>query len=136
MKQNRNKILGLVEIYPFLGGKAILPRPGLDFVIEAVLNLHHITLPIIAAKTSFDNGIRLTFPAMHYSNSADFKADLVRYYKNQQKQVIFIGDGGSDLRGALAADFVYSVKGSFLSSQIGIEFADFLELREHFEKLL
>ena len=73
---------------------------------------------------------------MHYSNSEDFKADLVRYYKNQQKQVIFIGDGGSDLHGAHAANIVYSVKGSFLSSQIGIEFADFLVLREHFEKLI
>jgi len=33
----------------------IIVSAGLDFVIEAVLNLHHITLPIIAAKTSFDN---------------------------------------------------------------------------------
>ncbi len=114
----------------------IVVSAGLDFVIETVLNFHNITLPVIAAKTSFDNGIRLIFPPLHNSNSADFKVDLVRYYKNQQKQVIFIGDGGSDLHGALAADVVYAVRESFLSSQVGIEFTDFLELREHFEKLI
>jgi len=124
---------GFVEFVKFCKTREIpliIVSAGLDFVIESILNLHRITLPIIAARTSFDNGILLTFPPLHYSDSIDFKADLVRYYKNQQKQVIFIGDGASDLHGALAADVVYSVKEKYLSTQIGIDFSDFSELRD------
>lgn len=124
---------GFVEFVHFcktLEIPIVVVSAGLDFVIESILNLHRITLPIIAAKTSFDNGILLTFPPLHYLDSIDFKADLVRFYKNQQKQVIFIGDGASDLHGALAADIVYSVKEKFLSTQIGIDFSEFSELRD------
>ena len=108
----------------------VIVSGGLDFVIRSVLSQNNLDLPVVAAKVK-DERFQLEFPSLHYPDSIDFKVDQVKYYQAQQKKVIFIGDGNSDLQGAKQADLVFAVKNSFLNSHFENSFTDFLELKEN-----
>ena len=113
----------------------VIVSAGLDFIIRTVLSLNNLDLPIVAAKVK-DERFQLEFPSLHYPDSIDFKVDLVKYYQAQHKKVIFIGDGNSDLQGAMQADLVFAVENSFLNSRFENSFTSFLELKESLMKLL
>ncbi|MHA1473928.1 MAG: MtnX-like HAD-IB family phosphatase [Promethearchaeota archaeon] len=112
----------------------VIVSAGLDFIIRSVLSQINLDLPVVAAKLK-DERFQLEFPYLYYPDSIDFKVDQVKYYQAQQKKVIFIGDGNSDLQGALQADLVFAVKNSFLNSRFENSFTSFLELKENLMNL-
>lgn len=112
----------------------VIVSAGLDFIIRYILSQNNLDLPVVAAKVK-DERFQLEFPSLHYPDSIDFKVDQVKYYQAQQKKVIFIGDGISDLQGAMQADLVFAVKNSFLNSRFKNSFTSFLELKESLMKL-
>jgi len=107
----------------------VIVSAGLDFIIRSVLSQNNLDLLVVAAKVK-DERFQLEFPSLHYPDSIDFKDDQVKYYQAQQKKVIFIGDGISDLLGAMQADLVFAVKNSFLNSRFKNSFTSFLEIKE------
>jgi 2,3-diketo-5-methylthio-1-phosphopentane phosphatase len=115
--------------------EVVIVSAGLDFIIRSVLSQNNLDLPIVAAKVK-DERFQLEFPSLHDPDSIDFKVDQVKFYQAQQKKVIFIGDGNSDLQGALQADLVFAVKNSFLNSHFENSFANFEELKKILMKLL
>jgi len=112
----------------------VIVSAGLDFIIRSVLSQNNLDLPVVAAKLKNER-FQLEFPSLFYPDSIDFKVDQVKYYQAQQKKVIFIGDGNSDLQGALQADLVFAVKNSFLNSRFENSFTSFLELKENLMNL-
>ena len=94
----------------------IIVSGGLDFIIRHYIQTNNWNVGLVAAKTKItNNGIRLEFPKKIYHNSGDFKADLTKYYQNQEKRVIFIGDGLADFEAVKIADHNFIVKGSRLA---------------------
>jgi 2-hydroxy-3-keto-5-methylthiopentenyl-1-phosphate phosphatase len=74
------------------------------------------SIEVISGKTSIrDNGIEFEFPKKRFDDSADFKADFVRYHKKLGFKVVYIGDGLSDFQAVREADVVFVVKGSRLA---------------------
>jgi 2-hydroxy-3-keto-5-methylthiopentenyl-1-phosphate phosphatase len=90
---------------------------GLDFVIRHFLNIQGLgSIKVISGKTNIrDNGIEFEFPSKRFDDSADFKADFVRYHKKLGFKVVYIGDGLSDFQAVREADVVFVVKGSRLA---------------------
>jgi len=69
------------------------------------------------AKTRFKDGmIRFDFPSPLDNRSINFKHDLVRRFKNDGKEVIYIGDGVGDYAAAKEADVSFAVEGSRLEN--------------------
>jgi 2-hydroxy-3-keto-5-methylthiopentenyl-1-phosphate phosphatase len=96
----------------------VIVSAGLDFVIEHFLKLNNCQdlVEVYAAKTTFTaNGIRFTFPTLFDSMSDNFKNDMVRRYKSQGKEVMYIGDGTADYVGARDADHSFAMEGSKLA---------------------
>ena len=110
---------------------------GLDFVIRHFLSLQGLgSVEVISGKTSIrDNGIEFEFPKKRFDDSADFKADFVRYQKKLGFKVVYIGDGLSDFQAVREADVVFVVKGSRLADWCReqniahIEFTSFGEIQ-------
>jgi len=87
---------------------------GLDFVIwhflrekgwEGCLNLY------AGRAIHTPDGIKFTFPRLHYGDSANFKEDLVRYQKARGYRVVYTGDGLSDFCAVKNTDIAFVVKG-------------------------
>ena len=128
---------GFVEFVSFCLSKKIeivIVSAGFDYIINSMLSQNNLDLPVVAAKVK-DERFQLEFPSLHYPDSIDFKVDQVKYYQAQHKKVIFIGDGYSDLQGAMQADMVFAVKNSFLNSRFENGFTSFLELKDNIMKL-
>ena len=110
---------------------------GLDFVIRHFLSLQGLgSIEVISGKTSIrDNGIEFEFPKKRFDDSADFKADFVRYQKKLGFKVVYIGDGLSDFQAVREADVVFVVKSSRLAdwcreqNMAYIEFTSFGEIQ-------
>jgi len=96
----------------------IIVSAGLDFVIQHFLKLNHCQdlVEVYAAKTAFSaNGIRFTFPTLLYKSSDNFKHDIVKHYKNQDRKVVYIGDGLADYKAAKDADYSFAIEDSKLA---------------------
>lgn len=96
----------------------IIVSAGLDFVIKHFLKLNDCQdlVEVYAAKTAFTaNGIRFTFPRLLDRASDNFKHDIVRYYKSQDREVMYIGDGTADYVAAKDADYSFAMEGSRLA---------------------
>jgi 2-hydroxy-3-keto-5-methylthiopentenyl-1-phosphate phosphatase len=127
------------ERIPFL-----IVSAGLDFVIEYFLKLNNCLdlIEVIAPKITFgSSGIKFTFPRLADDGSANFKQDLVKSYKKQDKKVIYIGDGLADWEAAKCADYSFAIKGSRLAKlcrKHGIacrNITDFYEIIEAIRKI-
>ena len=97
----------------------VIVSAGLDFIIKHFLEQKGLeeVIEIHAAKTQFtSDGITLTFPKLFDKTSANFKDDLVKYYKTQGYRVIYIGDGLSDYTAVRKADFSFIIKDSSLAT--------------------
>jgi 2,3-diketo-5-methylthio-1-phosphopentane phosphatase len=115
IRSNLNNLINFCRIHdiPF-----IISSAGLDFIINHFLDLtgskDHIE--IVTLKTKYqDNRILITFPKLLDTTSIDFKEDLVKSYKRNGYNVVFIGDGISDYNAALNADFSFTIKDSDLT---------------------
>ncbi|MFC1802739.1 MtnX-like HAD-IB family phosphatase [Thermoproteota archaeon] len=139
---------GFKEFVRFCRGEGIpflIVSGGLDFLIQYFLESLGLQdyVEVVAARTRFgDKGMELEFPFMRFGDSLDFKADLVRYYKENGFKVVYIGDGLSDFEAVIEADHVFVVNGSMLLDRcrdIGIEcieFTSFIEVKDKLENVL
>ena len=123
----------------------IIVSAGLDFVIKHFLQANNCLdlVEVCAAKTTFSSeGIKFTFPALFDNSSDNFKHDMVKHYKSQNKKVMYIGDGLADYAGAKDADFAFVIEGSRLAKLCktrGIpckSITDFQEIMEAIRKIL
>ena len=92
---------------------------GLDFYIEILLEIHHLSeIPFYANCTHFlgKDGMDISFP--HLSEECGLcgtcKKRLVQIHRKDYDSILFVGNGFSDRCGAREADFVFA-KGSLYS---------------------
>jgi 2-hydroxy-3-keto-5-methylthiopentenyl-1-phosphate phosphatase len=96
----------------------VIVSAGLDFVVKHFLKLNNCLdlVNICTPKTAFSaSGIRFTFPTLFDRTSENFKQDLVRWYKSQDKKVIFIGNGVADFPAIKDADYAFVIRSSRLA---------------------
>lgn len=96
----------------------ILVTAGVDYVIKHFIEQKGWTslLEVYAPKArTTAKGIEFTFPKLLDKASANFKDDLVRYYKRQGKTATYIGDGTGDYHAARNADVSFAIKDSKLA---------------------
>lgn len=96
----------------------IIASAGLDFVIKHFLELKNCAMQvsILSARSQLTpKGNKLHFPKLRDRTSRNFKDDLVRNYKKQGKQVVYIGDGTGDAEAARIADYRFTIEGSALT---------------------
>ena len=100
------------------GVPVVVASYGLDFCIEHVLSAVKggSDLQVFAPKTTEGaDGLRLSFPRRRLEGSANLKDDVVGWYKRRGREVIFVGDGASDLPAAEKADASFAIEGSELA---------------------
>jgi 2-hydroxy-3-keto-5-methylthiopentenyl-1-phosphate phosphatase len=96
----------------------VIVSAGLDFVVKDFLKLNGCLdlVEVCTPKTVFSaDSIRFAFPTLFDATSENFKQDLVRWYKGQNKKVIFIGDGVADFPAIKDADYVFVIESSRLA---------------------
>jgi 2,3-diketo-5-methylthio-1-phosphopentane phosphatase len=93
---------------------------GLDFVIKHFIKLNNCQdlVEVCAAKSVISlQGITFTFPKPFDKTSENFKQDMVRHCKSQNRKVIYVGDGLADYGAARDADYSFAVKDSRLAKK-------------------
>ena len=120
----------------------VVVSSGLDFYIEAVLSSIGITdMEVHCARTSFsEDGIGVT-----YTDSAgnimdrDFKKKYLTWLSSQDRPVVYLGDGLSDVDAASAADYVFTCghlhKLLDDSAVSHYQFTDFGEISQQLDEL-
>ena len=115
----------------------VIVSGGIDFVIRHVLNKIGIpnTVQIVSMITEYqsDGSVKVTRPTRHFEDSIDFKQDKVKYYKERDMLVNYIGDGSSDYGAVMNADLNFTVKDSVLSrfcEEKGLPKFDFVDFNE------
>lgn len=112
---------------------------SLDYVIEHILQQLGIKIKLVAFKTDFsniENGLNVTPPALEVA-AADFKQAMVFQEQQQGNEVIYIGDGISDLHAAKVADVVFAVEEELLAKTLAeqcISFKNFNEILLYLQK--
>ena len=110
-------------------------EPALRSLISSTVELHS------AHGTVTVNGISISYLDPFGIDCPDaFKLSWLRYFKSQGQEVIYIGDGKSDISAALEADYVIatsSLKDYFRSEGLGcFEFNDFYDVRQAVDAIL
>jgi 2-hydroxy-3-keto-5-methylthiopentenyl-1-phosphate phosphatase len=116
---------------------------GVDLYIEPVLrSLFSSTAQLHSAHGKItENGISISYLDPYGIDCQDaFKLSWLRYYKSQGQEVIYIGDGESDISAALEADYVIatsSLEDYFRSEGLNyFEFKDFYDVRQAIGRIL
>lgn len=116
---------------------------GVDLYIEPALrSLFSSTAQLHSAHGKIiENGISISYLDPYGIDCQDaFKLSWLRYYKSQGQEVIYIGDGESDISAALEADYVIatsSLKDYFRSEGLNyFEFKDFYDVRQAIDRIL
>ena len=139
--QIRENFTLFVNLCKKLNIPIIIVSGGIDFVIRHVLNKIGIpnTLQIVSMITEYqsDGSVKVTRPIRHFEDSIDFKQDKVKFYKERDMLVNYIGDGSSDYGAVMNADLNFTVKDSVLSrfceekSLPKYDFVDFSEIIDY-----
>lgn len=116
----------------------IIVSAGIDFLIHHALKSHSISdLEVFSVRTEYRNKKLIPYvKENHFSDSLDFKNDLVKYYKKQGKFVIYIGDGSSDFGAVIESDFNFTIIESPLSlfcKEKNLKYSDFTEFSQIIE---
>jgi 2-hydroxy-3-keto-5-methylthiopentenyl-1-phosphate phosphatase len=116
---------------------------GVDLYIEPALrSLFSSTAQLHSAHGKIiENGISISYLDPYGIDCQDaFKLSWLRYYKSQGQEVIYIGDGESDISAALEADYVIatsSLEDYFRSEGLNyFEFKDFYDVRQAIDRIL
>lgn len=138
VKNVRIDFAELVEYCEASELRLVIVSAGLDFVIKQFLELEgwngFIKVYAPKAKCTVD-GIKLTFPRLFHNTSVNFKDDLVTHYKEQNKKVVYVGDGIADYDAARKADFPFAIKGSKLARVLKKNRIPHIEMNE-FKKVV
>lgn len=113
----------------------VIVSSGLDFYIETVLNeIGMQDLELYCGRTSFSrDGIIVSYydPSGNIINEG-FKKKYLAWLKKRDKNIIYIGDGLSDLEAASQADYVFAtgnlVRLLSTESVVCSGFSDFYDL--------
>lgn len=85
---------------------------GYDFNIQTILNRYNVDVKFFANKLLFDQEKRFRVECPHQSSSCvrcgTCKTELIRQLTPKGNQVVYIGDGHSDMCPAAAADIVFA----------------------------
>lgn len=84
---------------------------GFDFYIDLFLGKYRLNVPYLANKLQVtDNRLQARFPFMssHCGLCGNCKLDFTRQKREQGAQVIYIGDGHSDMCAGQAADLLFA----------------------------
>ena len=120
------------------GTSLVIVSSGLDFYIEPVLDqINTLDLELHCGQASFDkNGIDVAYfdPEGNIIN-VGFKKKYLRWLKKRDKNIIYIGDGLSDLDAARRADHVFAtghlvtlLEGKSANCHVFSDFYDILKL--------
>jgi len=116
---------------------------GVDLYIEPALrSLFSSTAQLHSAHGKItENGISISYLDPYGIDCQDaFKLSWLRYFKSQGQEVIYIGDGKSDISAALEADYVIatsSLEDYFRSERLNyFEFKDFYDVRQAIDRIL
>ena len=116
---------------------------GVDLYIEPALrSLFSSTAQLHSAHGKItENGISISYLDPYGIDCPDaFKLAWLRYFKSQGQEVIYIGDGKSDISAALEADYVIatsSLEDYFRSERLNyFEFKDFYDVRQAINRIL
>ena len=116
---------------------------GVDLYIEPALrSLFSSTAQLHSAHGKItENGISISYLDPYGIDCHDaFKLSWLRYFKSQGQEVIYIGDGKSDISAALEADYVIatsSLEDYFRSERLNyFEFKDFYDVRQAIDRIL
>lgn len=114
----------------------IVVSAGLDFVIKHFLELNNWQdlVETCTAKTKWTaKGATLDFPKPFDKASVNFKHDLVKRYRNQNKKVVYLGDGSGDYAAAREADYRFVIKNSKLEKMCKKERIDYRSIIDFLE---
>ena len=116
---------------------------GVDLYINPALRrLISSTVELYSAHGKItEHGISISYLDPYRIDCQDaFKLSWLRYFKSQGQEVIYIGDGKSDISAALEADHVIarsSLGDYFRSEGLGyFEFNDFYDVRQAIDTIL
>ena len=116
---------------------------GVDLYIEPALrSLFSSTAQLHSAHGKItENGISISYLDPYGIDCQDaFKLSWLRYFKSQGREVIYIGDGKSDISAALEADYVIatsSLEDYFRSEKLNyFEFKDFYDVCQAIDRIL
>ncbi|UCG37498.1 MAG: HAD-IB family phosphatase [Candidatus Bathyarchaeota archaeon] len=132
---------GFPELVNYCGQRnipVIIVSAGIDFVIGHLLKMKswENSLDVHAPRAIHTaQGIRFVFPSLTYKTSENFKDDLVRNYKKENRIVFYIGDGAADYHAAVEADFRFAIEGSKLAELLRLSSKPFTEI-ESFESVV
>lgn len=104
---------GFVELAQYCREKQIpfeIASGGLDIYINPVLKHNNVPpIEIYCVQGTFTaDGIAVAFPHFPDKTLEAFKAERIKYYKNQGYTTIFFGDGPSDFDAAKEADILFA----------------------------
>ena len=116
---------------------------GVDLYIEPALrSLFSSMAQLHSAHGKItENGISISYLDPYGIDCQDaFKLSWLRYFKSQGHEVIYIGDGKSDISAALEADYVIatsSLEDYFRSERLNyFEFKNFYDVRQVIDRIL
>jgi 2,3-diketo-5-methylthio-1-phosphopentane phosphatase len=116
LRPNFEKLVALCKRQGF---PIAIVSAGLDFCLRHILLgnplFKEIELDIPKAQCTSDGMKFTSFPKLRYSDSHNFKDDLVRYYQRQGSKVAYLGDALIDYHAVKNADLPFAVKGSDLA---------------------
>lgn len=105
---------GFPEFSAFCKGSGIpleIVSGGLDVYIDCLLRYWRLKINAYRARARFTpEGIRIDYPFLRNTSLDDFKARRVCHYQKKGYEVLFCGDGTSDLKAARLADAVFATK--------------------------
>lgn len=92
---------------------------GVDFCIRTIIAraapLDRVVLHTPVSKF-IGTKLKLSFPRARLKSSVGLKDDIVSAFRSQNRRVIFVGDGPSDLPAVKKADLGFAIKGSRLAA--------------------
>lgn len=89
---------------------------GLSFVISEFIKKYHWNFELYVPETIYStSGTQVIFPDYNHDKYVDFKEFKALSLLSQGYNVIYFGDGSSDINGAKHANLIFAVKNSSLA---------------------
>lgn len=82
---------------------------GYDFYIKNILKKYDLNLEVFCNRMYYDNGWKFEFPLKNGCGlCGNCKRNIIKQYKKDRKEIIYIGDGYSDICPIEEADLVFA----------------------------
>lgn len=113
---------GFLSFFSYLKRKGIplkIISDGFDFYLELLLKKYHLEVEYRCNRLNLET-MEFVFPNQHEScwRCAHCKVKSLQDHLKREKRVIYIGDGLSDLYGAVLADIIFAKRGKNLAEAL------------------